>query len=27
MQGEAEKTGSQTEDDVIAYIKEIRKVQ
>ena len=27
MQGEAEKTGAQTEDDVIAYIKEIRKVQ
>lgn len=25
MQGEAEKTGFQTEDDVIAYIKELRK--
>ena len=25
MQGEAEKAGFQTEDDVIAYIKELRK--
>lgn len=27
MQGEAEKVGFQTEDDVIAYIKELRKVR
>ena len=27
MQGEAEKAGFQTEDDVIAYIKELRKVR
>ena len=27
MQGEAEKAGFQTEDDVIAYIKEIRKAR
>ena len=27
MQGEAEKAGFQTEDDVIAYIKELRKAR
>ena len=27
MQGEAEKAGFQTEDDVIAYIKELRKTR
>lgn len=27
MQGEAEKAGFQTEDDVVAYIKELRKAK